>query len=170
MIKVYRAFKSYYFFATKKKVTGSAWNFPQATMQFCKDGSMPYFKINALFFSFLLYFEEYINTQIKINKMVQKDSVKYHPSPSRLISKICFYNLSLSIIFVKVSLNHVYGAPIPRNCNCKSKNWVYSCYSCFQTNSPPGSYHHPQAEGNYPFSPFSTIFATFIFLVSFAVP
>ena len=49
-----------------------------------------YFKINPpIFPSFIpLFSEYYLNSHVRIKKMVNKSTVDYHPSPSQLISKI----------------------------------------------------------------------------------
>ena len=49
---------------------------------------MPYFKINAPIFCCPLFSENYLNPQVKINKMVSKHTVYYHPNPSQLTSRI----------------------------------------------------------------------------------
>ena len=88
-VQVKKAFKSY-FLVTKKmtKKKGSAWNFLQPPMQVCRGAYIHYFKINASIFCCPLFFEEYLNPQVKINKMVNKYTVDYHPSSSELTSTI----------------------------------------------------------------------------------
>ena len=54
----------------------------------CRDASIPYFKINPAIFCCLLFFEECINPQVRINKMVNEHTLDYHPSLSELTSKI----------------------------------------------------------------------------------
>ena len=49
---------------------------------------MPYFKINAPIFCCSLFFEDYLNSQVRINKMGNEHTVNYHPSPSKLTSRI----------------------------------------------------------------------------------
>ena len=46
--------------------------FSSALIQVCRGVYIPYFKINALFFYCPLFFEEYLNPQVKVNKMVNK--------------------------------------------------------------------------------------------------
>ena len=49
---------------------------------------IPYFKINTLIYCCPRLFEEYLNPQVRINKMVNDHSVNYHPNLSGLISRI----------------------------------------------------------------------------------
>ena len=46
----------------------------------------PHFMLSLLFWK--LSSENYLNSQVRINKMVNKHTVDYHPSPSQLISRI----------------------------------------------------------------------------------
>ena len=89
-VQVKRDFKSYLFITKKilKKKTGSAWNFLQPPIPVCRGAYIPYFKINLPIFFCSLFSENYLNPQVRINKMVNKHTVDYHPSPSQLISKI----------------------------------------------------------------------------------
>ena len=84
-VQIKRASKNYVTKNTIKKQTESAWNFLQPQIQVY---STIYFKINASLFCFPLFFKEYLNPQAMINKMVNKHSVDYHPSPSGLTSRI----------------------------------------------------------------------------------
>ena len=52
--------------------------------------SIHYFKINPPLFYCPLFSENYLNPQVRINKMVNKHTVDYHPSYSQLISRIHF--------------------------------------------------------------------------------
>ena len=47
-----------------------------------------YFKINPPIFCCPVFSENYLNPQVRINKMLNKHAVDYHPSPSQLISRI----------------------------------------------------------------------------------
>ena len=49
---------------------------------------MNYFKINPPIFYCLLFSENYLSPQVKINKTVNKHTVNYQPSPSQLISRV----------------------------------------------------------------------------------
>ena len=48
----------------------------------------PHFKINAPIFCCPLISENYLDPQVRINKMVNKHTVDYHPSPLQLTSRI----------------------------------------------------------------------------------
>ena len=75
-MKVNIVFKNYSFLSAKYFV-----KFLPFTIQIYKDASIPYFKINTPFFWCPLFFEEYLNPQIRTNKTVDKHSVDYHPIP-----------------------------------------------------------------------------------------
>ena len=49
---------------------------------------IPYFKINPPIFFCPLFSENYLNPKVRISKMINKNIVDYHPSPSQLISMI----------------------------------------------------------------------------------
>ena len=66
------------FFATKntvKKQTDFAWNFFSTPLQVCRGASFPYFNINAPFFCCPIFSEEYLQSQVGINKMINKLSI-----------------------------------------------------------------------------------------------
>ena len=54
----------------------------------CRGAYIPCFKINAPIFSCLLFSENHLNPQVRINKMVNKHTVDYHPSPWQLTLRI----------------------------------------------------------------------------------
>ena len=54
----------------------------------CRGVYIHYFKINPPIFCCPLFSKNYLNPQARINKMVNKHTVDYHPSPSQLISRI----------------------------------------------------------------------------------
>ena len=89
-VQVKRAFKSYFFCHKKviKRQTGSAWNFLQLPIPVYRGVVIPYLKINAPIFCCPLFFKNYLNPQVRINKIVNKHTVDYHPSPSQLTSRI----------------------------------------------------------------------------------
>ena len=88
-VQVNRAFKSYFFVTKKviKKQTGSTWNFLQPSIPVYRATHIPYFKINPPHFLLSVFSENYLNPQVRINKMVNKHTVDYLPSPSQLISR-----------------------------------------------------------------------------------
>ena len=49
---------------------------------------IPYFIISPPIFCCALFSENHLNPQVRINKMVNKHTVDYHPIPSQLISRI----------------------------------------------------------------------------------
>ena len=44
-----------------------------------------YFKIDSIIFCYLLFSKNYLKPQVRITKMINKHTVDYHPSPSKLI-------------------------------------------------------------------------------------
>ena len=129
------------FFVTKKvikKQTGSVWNFLQLPIPVCRGANTPYFKINAPIFCCPLFSENYLNTQVRINKRLNKHNVDYHPSLSQLRSRIhpvifvwplkgftfleSFLNFFLNLSTM-VS-NQIYGVQITGKYICQSKNWI----------------------------------------------
>ena len=92
-VQVKRAFKSYSFFVTQKNNTkadracikfSSA---PNTSMQLVPQSS-PISKSTPSLFGCSLFSKEYLNPQVKINKMVNQHSVDYRTSPSGLPSEI----------------------------------------------------------------------------------
>ena len=102
-VSVKRAFKSYSFFVTKKTNKKAAWlwnKISSTPIQMCRGTLIPFQNQGPLFLLPPLFFEEYLNLQVRINKMVNKISVNYHPSPSELTSWIHFlkfYWLSMTL-------------------------------------------------------------------------
>ena len=85
---VKRAFKNYFCHQKNdKRQTGFTWNFLQPPVQVCRCVCIPYFKLNAPIFCCPHFFEEYLNHQVRINKMVNEHTVDYHPSPAVLTFK-----------------------------------------------------------------------------------
>ena len=128
-VQVKRAFKSYFFVIKKavKKQTSSAWIFLQPAIQVCRGAYISYFKINAPIFCCPLFLEEYLNPQVRINKMVNEHTADYHSNPSELTSRI-----------------H------PWKYICESKNWIFT--HAPKQNFPPGSYHNHSSRGKFPIS------------------
>ena len=54
----------------------------------CRGTHISYFKINSPIFCCHLVSENYLNPQVRINKMVNKYTVDYNPSPSQLTPSI----------------------------------------------------------------------------------
>ena len=105
---------------------------------------IPYFKINPLIYCCPRLFEEYLNPQVRINKMVNDHSVNYHPNLSGLISPIDppkflwihyrFISLqNICWVFLKPVYPtfagenfQIYGVQITGKCIFESKNWIHS--------------------------------------------
>ena len=87
-VQVKKAFKSYFFVIKKviQKLEKLCMKFLQLSIKVCRGAYIPYFKINVLIFCCSLFFEEYLNTQVRINKMVFEHTIDYHPSFSKLTS------------------------------------------------------------------------------------
>ena len=62
-------------------------------MQVCRGAYIPYFKIIAPIFCCFIFLER-LNPQFRINKMANKHTVNYHPSPSEFTSKNLFLPLT----------------------------------------------------------------------------
>ena len=54
----------------------------------CRDVYIPFFKINVSIFCCPLFFEEYFKPQVRINKLVNKHIIDYHPILLELTAKI----------------------------------------------------------------------------------
>ena len=127
-----------------------------------------YFKINSPIFCRPLFSENYLNPQVKINKMTNKHTVNYHPSPSQFISRI--HSLILlwtpkEFISPKSFLNFFLNLYIPpwlrRSFKfillrllyyiCESKNWI-----CSFLLKPPSKilpHHYPLDRQELPIPP-----------------
>ena len=88
-------------------------------MQVSRNAYINYFKINASIFCCPLFLKEYLNPQLRINKMVNKHTVDYHPSRLPLTSRIhplIFLwtpkRVYLSRIFLQFFLIPVYPAMV----------------------------------------------------------
>ena len=58
------------------------------SIKVCRGACIPYFKIDTPILCCLLFFKEYLNPLVRINKMGKEHTVDYHPSPSKLTSRI----------------------------------------------------------------------------------
>ena len=97
-----------------------------------------------------LFSENYLNPQVRINKMVNKHTVDYHPSPSRLISRIhpLIFLLTPKGFISPESFLNFFLCILPHGC----RNWICS----FLLMPPNKSLLQvfiitPHAVGNYPF-------------------
>lgn len=113
------------------KQTGTAWNFSQPPMQVHRG-------------AYIFYF----NPQVRISKMLTKDNLDYHPSPSELSSRIhCIIFLwiskgfiSPSRTFLELFIKPVYPTKVAEKFQnhywvwnfCESKIESIHSYSCPQ--------------------------------------
>ena len=83
-----------------------------------------------------------LNLQVRFNKMVNKHTVSYHPSPSELTSRIhslifqwtpkgfifspeCFLNFLKPVFCTMVAENfQIHVVKITEKCMCESKSWI----------------------------------------------
>ena len=113
-------------------------------MQVRKGVYICYFKINTPIFCCFIFFEECLNHQVRIYKMLIKHTVDYHPSPSEITSGIhsfiflwtsrgfmfpeyfliFFSNLYISRWLKK--LFQIHGVQIIGKYIYESKNWIWS--------------------------------------------
>ena len=174
-VQVKRAFKSN-FLVTKKVIkmeTGSAWNFLQRPIPVCRGAFIPYFKISGSIFCWPLFSENYLNPQVKINRMLNKHTVDYHPNPSQLTPRIhpliflwtfkgfispkylfnFFSNLYISQ-WLRKSFKFMMLRLLANKYICESQNWICSFFLMPTSKTLPMVFIiTPQAEGNYPFLP-----------------
>ena len=138
-------------------------------MQVSRDAYINCFKINASIFCCPLFLEEYLNPQLRINKMVNKHTVDYHPSPLPLTSRIhplIFLWTPKGFISPESFLNFFLNLYIPPwlwksfkvivlrllQYICESKNWIIFNHVPKQ-NSLPGFYHYPPGRRELPIPP-----------------
>ena len=81
-IQVKRAFKSYSFVTKKfnkknRQALNEIYFIPNASIQRCL---YSLFQNQCTLFLLPLFFEEYLNLQVMINKMVNESTVDYHPT------------------------------------------------------------------------------------------
>ena len=107
-------------FVTKiviNKQTGSAWSFLQLSVPVCRGNFIPHFKIKAPIFCHPIFTEKYINPQVRINEMVNKHIVDYHPSLSQLTSMthplIFLWTLSVGFVSPESFLNLFLNLYVP---------------------------------------------------------
>ena len=119
----------------QKKQTDSTCNFLQPPIQVGRGAYIPYFKINAFIFSCSFFFEEYLNPQVKINKMVDEHTVNYHPTPLELISRIGY------------TLSYYYG--LLRGLSLQDISWVFSRTVCPIVVAKKFQIHGVEINGKY---------------------
>lgn len=72
---------------TTKKQTSPEWNFPQPPIV-CSRCLITLFQNKCPFYFACPFFKEYLNLEVRINKMANEHSVNPHPIPSWLTSRI----------------------------------------------------------------------------------
>ena len=130
-----------------KKVSG------HGLIPVCRGVCNPYFKINHLIFCCPLFSENYLNPQVRINKMVNKYSVDYHPNPKGFISPKSFLNLFLNLYippWLQKSFKFIVLRFLQIYLWVKKLNLFIFTHASEQ-NFPPGFYHYPQADRNCSF-------------------
>ena len=129
------------------------------------------FQNQSLIFCCPLFSENYLNPQARINKIVNKHAVDYHPSPSQLISKIhtlIFLWKPKGFISPESSLNFFLNLYIPPwlrksfkftvlrllqiHLQVKKLNLFIFTHAPKQ-NFPPSFYHYPPGRRELPISP-----------------
>ena len=124
---------------TTKKQTSPEWNFLQPPIV-CSRCLITLFQNKCPFYFACHFFKEYLNLDVRINKMASEHSVNPHPIPSWLTSRIqsCIFHktfgvLSLSKHFLEFSVKAVYATMAGKffifmvfrllvfRCVCKSK-------------------------------------------------
>ena len=114
-VQVKRDFKSYFLSPQKSKqvLHGIFFNLQCK----CAEVSIsPISKSTPPIFCCPLLFEEYLNPQIRINKMVQEHTVDFHPCPSKLILRIhllIFLSIHKEFISPEYFLNFFSNLYIP---------------------------------------------------------
>ena len=124
---------------------------PSASMQ---RYPCPHFNINAPIFYCPLSFEEYLNSQVRINKLLNEHTVDQHTSPSELTSRIhpliflqtpkrffspeyilnFFSNLYLTMVAEKFQ---IYDVKTTSKYICESKNSICSFLLMFSSKTLP---------------------------------
>ena len=127
-VQVKRAFKCYFCRQKSNKKPG------RFCMKFFSISNTSVSKSIPPIFCCPLFSENYLNPQVKINKMVNNHTVDYHPSPLQLFSRIhltYFYGLltGLSEFFPKPVYStmvpekfQIYSVKITGKYICESKN------------------------------------------------
>ena len=138
-------------------------------MQVWRGAYIPYFVIIDPVLCCPLFFEEYLNLQVRINKMVNAHTVNYKPFASELTSRIrtlsYLYRILRGLFLQNNSwiFSNLYISPwlcksfkfmvfrLLGNTFLSQKMNLIIFTHAYKQKSPPGSYHHPQAEESYPF-------------------
>ena len=87
-VQVKRVFKSYFLSTKNKKADRLFMKFSSISNTNVQRYLYPLFQNQSSHFLLPVFSENYLNAQVRINKMVNKHTVDYHPRPSQLISWI----------------------------------------------------------------------------------
>ena len=121
----------------------------------------PHFLLSTLFWK--LFSENYLNPQVRINKMVNKHTVGYHPSPSQITCKGTPFHISLDSRGGLSLQNLSWVFPKSVYSTIPFKKWICLFYLMHPSKTLPQVFIITrQAEGDYPFLP-NSIFWIFIF-------
>ena len=144
----------------------------------CREVYIHYFKINPPIFCCPLFSKNYLNHQVKINKMVNKHLVDYHPSPSQWISRIqplIFLWTPKGFISLESFLNfflNLYVLPSLRKSfkfivlillqiHLWVKKYLFIFTHAPKQNSPPGFYYCPPGRRELSIPPEQRFLKTF---------
>ena len=121
-----------------------------------RDAYIPSFKIDTPIFWCFSFFKECFNPQVRINKMIHKSTVDYHPSPSEFTSRIhppifvrdlSLQNISWNFLKPQTCISH-HGCKKVSNLWCQdywkvhfSQNLNLFIFHALRQNSPPCFYH-----------------------------
>ena len=123
---------------------------PNTSVQRCLypifQNQCPHFLLSALFWK--LFSENYLNLQVRINKMVNKHTVDYHPSPSQITYKSTSSHISMDSEggLSLQNISWIFPKSVYSTIRFKKINLFILSHAPNQK-SPIT----PQAEGNYPF-------------------
>ena len=133
----------------------------------CRGAYISYFKINAPIFCYPLLSENYLNPQDRINKMVNKHTVDYHPLTSRIhpliflwtpkgfISPESFLIFFLNL-YIPPWLRKSFKFMVLRllaNTFVSQKINLFIFIHVPKQNSHSGFYHYPPGRRNLPIPP-----------------
>ena len=125
----------------------------------CRGVYIHYFKVNLSIFCCPLFSENYLNPQVRINKMVNKHTVNYHPSPSQIISKmhpVIFLWTSKGFISPNFFWNfflNLYNPPwLPKRFKFIVSR-LPQIHLWVKKNSLPGVYHYHPGKREFPIPP-----------------
>ena len=151
MCKRKQSFQQLFFLChqnTRNKQTGSAWNFPEVTIQVCRCRSTIYY--NATFFCWPSFLR-------LITTLVLQDQCQcYIP----LYFNKFFRVLSLARALAEFSVKPVYFTMVEKNFHIHGFTFLENALNLgillmsrfsSQSKLSLSSYHHPQAKGNYSF-------------------